>query len=54
MAIHVSKSEFRARALELLRQVETTGDRVVITDRGAPKVEVRRYVAPEHEAEHAL
>ena len=52
MAIYVSKSEFRARVLELLRQVEITGDPVVVTHRGAPKVEVRPYVAPEDEAEH--
>ena len=54
MAIYVSKSEFRARVLELLRQVEITGDPVVVTHRGAPKVEVRPYVAPEDEADTIL
>ena len=32
----VSKSRFKARALEYFRQVERTGREVVITDRGKP------------------
>lgn len=40
---HVSKSQFKARALEFLRQVETSGEPVVVTDRGQPAVEIRRY-----------
>ncbi len=32
----VSKSLFKAKALELFRQVERTGVPIVITDRGAP------------------
>ena len=39
----VSKSEFKAKALELLRRVEATGEPVVITDNGRPTVEVRRF-----------
>lgn len=39
----VTKSQFKARALEYFRQVETSGEAVVITDRGHPTVEVRRY-----------
>lgn len=39
----VSKSYFKARALELLRQVESSGDPLVVTDRGKPSIEVRRY-----------
>lgn len=31
-----SKSQFKARALELFRQVERTGRSLVITDRGTP------------------
>lgn len=42
----VSKSRFKAKALELFRQVEATGESVVITDHGEPKLEVRRYQAP--------
>ena len=32
----VSKSVFKAKALELFRQVERTGTPIVITDRGVP------------------
>lgn len=39
----ISKSQFKAKALEFLRQVEATGDTLVITDNGKPAVEVRRY-----------
>jgi len=39
----VSKTEFKAKALEILRQVEASGDPMVITDKGRPAVEVRRY-----------
>jgi len=42
----VSKSEFKAKALELFRQIETSGESIVITDHGRPKLEVRRYEAP--------
>ncbi|TGG93629.1 type II toxin-antitoxin system Phd/YefM family antitoxin [Natronospirillum operosum] len=40
---HVSKSRFKAMALEYMRRVETSGESVVITDRGQPTVEIRRY-----------
>ena len=39
----VSKSEFKAKALELFRQVEASGESVVITDHGKPALEVRPY-----------
>ncbi|MDN3517225.1 type II toxin-antitoxin system Phd/YefM family antitoxin [Aquisalimonas lutea] len=41
----VTKSEFKARALEYFRQVEVSGEPVVVTDRGQPAVEIRRYRA---------
>jgi len=37
-----TKTRFKAKALEYPRQVETTGEPLVITDRGRPAVEVRR------------
>ena len=40
---YVSKSQFKAKALELFREVEKTGEPIVITDNGAPKLEVRPY-----------
>ena len=43
----VSKSEFREKALRILRQVETTGEPVVVTHKGQPVIEVRPY-QPRH------
>jgi prevent-host-death family protein len=39
----VSKSEFKARALEYFRQVEASGESVIVTDHGKPTLEVRPY-----------
>ena len=39
----VSKSQFKAQALALFREIETTGEAVVITDHGRPALEVRPY-----------
>jgi hypothetical protein len=46
MTTHISKSQFKAKALELFRRVETTGLPLVITDNGQPKLEIRRYQPP--------
>jgi hypothetical protein len=43
MSTRVSKSQFKARALEFFRQVETTGEPLIVTDHGQPKLEIRRY-----------
>lgn len=43
--LHVSKTEFKARALELFRQVEATGEPIVVTDHGKPALEIRPYRA---------
>ena len=37
----VSKSRFKAQALELFRQIEASGESLVITDHGRPALEVR-------------
>jgi len=42
-ARQVSKSRFKAQALELFRQVEASGEPLVITDHGRPCLEVRPY-----------
>lgn len=42
----VSKSEFKARALELFRRIEATGESVIVTNHGTPTIEVRRYQPP--------
>jgi antitoxin (DNA-binding transcriptional repressor) of toxin-antitoxin stability system len=39
----VSKSQFKAKALEFFRQVESSGVSVIITDHGKPKLEVRSF-----------
>jgi antitoxin (DNA-binding transcriptional repressor) of toxin-antitoxin stability system len=46
MAELVSKSQFKAKALEFFRQVEASGEPIVITDNGRPTLEVRRYRQP--------
>jgi prevent-host-death family protein len=43
MQEHISKSQFKAKALELFREVESTGKPVIVTDNGKPAVEVRKY-----------
>jgi prevent-host-death family protein len=40
---HVSKTEFKARALEFFRQVEATGEPLIVTDHGKPALEIRPY-----------
>lgn len=40
-----SKTEFKARALEVFRQVERTGQPVTITDHGRPTLELRPCAA---------
>ena len=37
----VSKSEFKAKALEFFRRVEACGESVIVTDHGKPALEVR-------------
>jgi len=43
MTQSVSKSKFKPRALEYFRQVEATGEDLVITDHGRPVVKVVPY-----------
>jgi prevent-host-death family protein len=40
----ISKSSFKAKALEYFRQVESTGKELVITDNGKPVLKVVPYV----------
>jgi prevent-host-death family protein len=39
----ISKSEFKAKALEYFRQVEASGESVIVTNHGKPALEVRPY-----------
>ena len=43
MLVTVSKSRFKARALELFRQVQQSGQPVIITDRGIPVLKLVPY-----------
>jgi prevent-host-death family protein len=38
--LQVSKSEFKAKALEYLRRVEASGEDLIVTDRGRPVVRI--------------
>lgn len=40
----ISKSGFKAHALEILREVERSGQPVIITDRGRRALLVKKYV----------
>ena len=42
---HLSKSQFKPRALEIMRAVEKTGESLVITDHGKPVLELKPYEA---------
>ena len=44
----VSKSEFKARALEFFRQIEASGQSIIVTDHGEPTLEVRPYRASKY------
>lgn len=50
----VSKSKFKARALELFREVERTGQPLVITDRGVPVLKLVPYREDPRQALKAL
>ncbi len=50
----VSKSVFKAKALELFREVERTGSDLVITDHGKPVLKVVPYRHDPAEALKAL
>lgn len=41
MTVEISKSRFKARALEYFREVERTGQPITITDHGRPTLEIR-------------
>lgn len=47
MESKISKSQFKAKALELFREIESTGESLVVTDHGRPALEVRLYRSKE-------
>ena len=54
MSTVVSKSAFKARALEFFRAVERTGRELVVTDHGRPVLKVVPYSRDPAEALKAL
>jgi prevent-host-death family protein len=46
MKKRVSKTVFKANALQFLSEVEATGEPIIVTSRGRPVVELRRYESP--------
>ena len=40
--MEMSKTEFKSHALEVFRNVERSGKTIIITDRGKPKIEIRK------------
>jgi len=46
----ISKSQFKPRALEYFRKVETTGKPIVITDHGKPVLKLIPYSADPEES----
>ena len=47
MSVHISKSQFKAKALEFFRQVESTGESLIITDHGIPTLEIKPFKSQE-------
>jgi prevent-host-death family protein len=54
MSQSVSKSAFKAKALEYFRDVETTGQELVITDHGKPVLKIVPYCHDPAEALQSL
>ena len=54
MAQSVSKSTFKAKALEYFREVESTGRELIITDHGKPVLKVVPYAHDPAEALRTL
>nr|WP_298376124.1 type II toxin-antitoxin system Phd/YefM family antitoxin [uncultured Halomonas sp.] len=47
MKTEISKSKFKAHALEIFRQLEASDGEIIITDHGRPSLIIRKYRAPE-------
>ncbi|MEE9352610.1 MAG: hypothetical protein V3U78_10145 [Thiotrichaceae bacterium] len=45
----VSKSEFKSKALEYFRYVESSGESLIVTNHGEPSIEIRRYSSKERD-----
>lgn len=54
MQSEVSKSKFKAHALEIFRRIERTGKPVIITDHGNPTLIVQKYTPRVQSAQQRL
>ena len=54
MPAHVSKSQFKAHALEYFRKVEKTGEPLIVTDHGKPTLVIQRVAAKDVDALETL
>ena len=54
MSKNITKSEFEAKALEYLNQVQKTGEPLVITENGKPVLKLVPHTPSEEEALKAL
>ena len=52
--MRISKTGFRNQAYAIFRRIETTGEPVVITDRGEPSLVVRKYARRKTDARTRL
>lgn len=43
MSIEISKSHFKAKALEIMREIEETGEEVIITSYGKKTLSIKKY-----------
>ena len=44
MEDHISKSNFKAHALEVMRAIEQSGEHIVITSRGKPTLMIKKVI----------
>jgi len=42
VVMKMSKTKFKSHALEVFRTIEKTGEPLIITDHGTPKLEIRK------------
>ena len=54
MANQISKSKFKPRALEYFRELEKTGEELIITDRGKPVLKIIPYAVNPEESLKSL
>lgn len=54
MESEISKSKFKAQALEIFRRVELTGEAVIITDHGNPTLIVKKYTPTKQSPQERL